>query len=143
VLTAADNRFLAAFENGSLPPESFDHEGHVRAAWCCLDAYGHRDGRERFVTALRRFVRIHGAEAKYHDTVTRAFLDLIAIHAPECEDWATFRRRHGQVVDDGMGLLLRHYSHEVLFSEAARAGYLAPDVEPFPMARPSPREGRR
>lgn len=132
MLDIADIRFLQAFEDGSLSPEAFDHEGHVYAAWCCLEEYGELGGRERFVTALRQFVRIHGAQDKYHDTITRAFLDVIAAHAGESEDWATFRRRNPAILDDGMGLLLKHYSHDVLFSDAARSGYVEPDLLPFP-----------
>ena len=132
MLSVADVRFLEAFEDGSLPPEEFDHEGHVHAAWCCLEEYGGAGGRERFVTALRQFVRIHGAEDKYHDTITRAFPDVIAVHAASSSDWATFRRRNPAIIDDGMGLLLKHYSHDVLFSDAARSIYVEPDILPFP-----------
>ena len=132
MLSVADIRLLQAFEDGSLPPEEFDHEGHVHAAWCCLEEYGGTRGRERFVNALRQFVRIHGAEDKYHDTITRAFLDVIAVHAAGSSDWATFRRRNPAIIDDGMGLLLKHYSHDVLFSDAARSVYIEPDILPFP-----------
>lgn len=134
MLDIADIRFLEEFENGTLCPEDFDHEGHVHAAWCCLEEYGDLGGRERFVTALRQFVRIHGAEDKYHDTITRAFLDVIAIHASDSKDWTTFRRRNPAIIDNGMGLLLKHYSHDVLFSDAARTGYVGPDLLPFPAA---------
>ena len=132
MLSVADIRLLQAFEDGSLPPEEFDHEGHVHAAWCCLEEYGGARGRERFVNALRQFVRSHGAEDKYHDTITRAFLDVIAVHAAGSSDWATFRRRNPAIIDDGMGLLLKHYSHDVLFSDAARSVYIEPDILPFP-----------
>ncbi len=124
--------FLDAFEEGSLSPDDFDHEAHVYAAWCCLMRYGDPEGRERFVSALKRFVRLHGADDKYHETMTRAFLDLIASLVESGTGWSMFRKRHGHLIDDGLNQLLRHYSGARLFSDTARNAFLPPDLTPLP-----------
>ena len=132
MLESGDFGLLESFEDGSLPEEDFDHERHVHAAWCCLQQYGQRDGRERFVAALRRFVVVHGAAGKYHETITRAFLDLIASRISPAVEWESFRNANRRIVEDGMSLLLRHYSREVLFSDRARKYFVEPDITPFP-----------
>lgn len=134
MLESGDRGLLKSFEDGSLPEADFDHERHVHAAWCCLQRYGQLDGRERFVAALRRFVAIHGAADKYHETITRAFLELIASRLSTAADWQTFRNGNRLIVEDGMSLLLRHYSSEVLFSDMARRDFVEPDITPFPGA---------
>lgn len=126
--------FLDAFEEGSLSPDNFDHEAHVYAAWCCLMRYGDPAGRDRFVAALKRFVRLHGAADKYHETMTRAFLELIASLVESNTGWSTFRNRHGHLIDDGLDPLLRHYSRARLFSDTARNEFLPPDLAPLPDA---------
>lgn len=124
--------YLEAFERGTIPPEGFDHAAHVYAAWCCLGRYGEKAGQERFVAALRRFVRLHNAEPKYHETITRALLGLIAGRATPDGGWESFRRDNEDLLEDGLGLLLRHYSEALLFSDTARTEFVEPDRRPLP-----------
>jgi len=131
-LKKSEERFLEAFEDGSLPAENFDHQAHVYAAWCALRRYGDPAGRERFVAALRRFVDIHGAQSKYHETITRAFLQIIADRSRDTAGWQTFRRSHATLVEHGMEELLKHYSRDLLFSDEARTGFVDPDLRPLP-----------
>ncbi len=126
--------FLEAFENGTLKPEEFDHEGHVYAAWCCLRRYGDHAGRDRFVGALKRFVKRHGAEHKYHETMTRAFLDLISSRREKGSDWKVFRQANEGLIERGLDQLLLHYSEGRLFSDRARREFLPPDRAPLPAA---------
>lgn len=143
-LKKSEARFLDAFEDGSLPEENFDHKAHVYAAWCALRRYGDPAGRERFVAALRRFVDIHGAQSKYHDTITRAFLQIIADRSRDTAGWQTFRRSHAALVGHGMEELLKHYSRDLLFSDEARTGFVDPDLHPLPGQnhRREPRAGK-
>jgi len=132
MLNSRDRTFLEAFENGSLAAEEFDHEGHVYAAWCCLRQYGDSQGREKFVAALKQFVDVHDAADKYHETMTRAFLHLIAGRDDGRSGWPAFRRRHRVLIEEGLEEVLRHYSRERLFSERARRRFVDPDRRPFP-----------
>jgi hypothetical protein len=132
ILETGDLGLLRSFEDASLPEEDFDHEKHVHAAWCFLQQYGLQNGREKFIAALRRFVFTHGAADKYHETITRAFLDLIASRVSTRADWQSFRSGNRIIIEDGMSLLLRHYSSQVLFSDRARKAFVEPDIIPFP-----------
>ena len=44
------------------------------------------------------------------------------------------RRLVDVAYEDGMSLLLCHYSSEVLFSDMARRDFVEPDITPFPGA---------
>lgn len=131
-LTAEETDFLRAFEDGSLPVDEFDHEAHVHAAWCCLDRYGRQEGTRRFRTALMRLVRLHGAEDKYHETMTTAFLELIEHRRRKDADWPSFRRQNRELLDRGLDVLLSFYSRERLFSDQARQTFIGPDRGDLP-----------
>ena len=136
-----ENAFLEAFENGTLEPEEFDHEGHVYAAWCCLRRYGDPAGRDRFAGALKRFVKRHGAGHKYHETMTRAFLDLISNRRQGGSDWEAFRQENDGLIERGLEQLLLHYSEDRLFSDRARRQFLPPDRAPLPAAMGAAKTG--
>ena len=72
-----DEEFLAALEGGALPAGAFDHAAHVRAAYLYLKGRGFIDGMAAFRANLLRFAERHGATAKYHETITMAFLAVI------------------------------------------------------------------
>jgi hypothetical protein len=72
------------------------------------------------------------APQKYHHTVSRAWVEIVAHHAgadPDCADFAVFAARHQALLDKR--LLSRHYRSSTLASAAARRGWVAPDL-PFP-----------
>jgi hypothetical protein len=47
-----------------------------------------------------------------------------------CRSADEFIERNPKLLDSG--IMLSHYSCEVLFSSAARAAFVVPDVEPIP-----------
>lgn len=125
-----DDAFLEAFETGTLPKEDFPHGAHLRLAWICLRRDGLEHGSVRVIAGIQAFARLHGATGLYHETVTRAWLALIA--AAGVEEPATFDaflaghpELRGRALD-------RHYAPETLASGAARARFLPPDREPLP-----------
>jgi len=120
-----DEDFLAALENGSLPPDQFDHSAHVRAAWLCLRREGFAGGMARFRAALHAFATRHNAPEKYHETVTVASLALIheRLHgASDGEDWSGFAARNADLFR--RDILQRYYRPETLASPKARAVFV-------------------
>ena len=118
---------IEAFERFDVDAESFDHEAHIAIAWRYLDRYESELARQKFVAALRALTDHLGVPDKYHETITRFYLDLI-----------DERRRStgGNTVEEFLaenpdlrdpGLIARHYSDERLRSPIARTEYLAPD----------------
>jgi hypothetical protein len=125
-----DDAFLAHFEAGSL--HSFGHRDHLRVAF----AYARRGGVDHAVDHARRGLRhiaaAYGEPERYHDTLTTAWARVIAHHALSHADggFDAFVAAHPRLLD--RELLLAHYSRERLFSRAARAQFVEPDLAPLP-----------
>jgi hypothetical protein len=125
-----DDAFLAGFEAGRL--DSFTHRDHLRMAF----AYARRGGIEHAIAGARRglrhFTAAHGEPERYHDTLTTAWARVIAHHALAGDDrcFEDFVAAHPRLLD--RELLLAHYSRERLFSDAARARFVEPDLLALP-----------
>jgi hypothetical protein len=73
------------------------------------------------------------APQKYHHTVSRAWVEVVAHHVdadPDCADFGTFAARHPALLDKR--LLTRHYRSSTLAAAPARRGWVEPDLLPFP-----------
>ncbi len=74
-----------------------------------------------------------GRPEGYHETLTRFWLLRIAramAETPSAEDGEALLEAHPDL--GNKRLCLRHYRQETLESDAARQGWVAPDVEPIP-----------
>jgi hypothetical protein len=125
-----DETFLARFEATSL--RAFGHRDHLRVAF----AYARRGGIEHAVAraraGLRGLAAAHGDPGHYHETLTTAWARVVAHHAVEHHDggFDAFLAAHPHLLD--RELLLVHYSRERLFSPAARARFVEPDLTALP-----------
>jgi hypothetical protein len=124
-----DDAFLHRFETGRL--HSFDHRDHLRVAF----AYARRGGVEHAVDrarhGLRHIAAAHGEPERYHETLTTAWVRVVAHHARGHErGFDDFLAAHPQLLR--RDLLLEHYSRERLFSAAARSRFVAPDLLALP-----------
>jgi len=125
-----DETFLRRFEAASLG--SFGHRDHLRVAF----AYARRGGVDHAVArareGLRRFAAAHGEPGRYHETLTTAWARVVghyALGAPE-NSFEAFLAAHPRLLE--RDLLCAHYSRERLFSEAARAAFVEPDLLALP-----------
>ena len=124
----SDEEFLAAFANCELPLSSFRHGDHLRLAWIQL----HRKTLEEALSAVRegiqKYAAHHGQSRLYHETITAAWVRLLATHHE-----ATFEEFIASNVHRlNPGLLHRFWSPEMLQSEAARLTWVAPDRKALP-----------
>jgi hypothetical protein len=125
-----DDAFLARFETGTL--ESFGHRDHLRVAF----AYARRGGIDHAVDRARRGLRhitaAHGEPERYHETLTTAWARVVAHHALAAGDdgFDDFLAAHPQLLR--RDLLLGHYTRDRLFSSAARARFVEPDLLSLP-----------
>jgi hypothetical protein len=110
----------------------FGHREHLELAWNYLALYPVDEAAEVMPAAIRHVARLHGAEDKYHDTITRAWLHFVAVHVQRwgAEDFDGFIERNPDLLD--RKLTEHFYSRELLFSEPARAGWTVPDLRPLP-----------
>jgi hypothetical protein len=133
-LPADDLLFRARVESGELPPAEFDHRAHLRLAFVYLAVGDAETAHARMRATLLRFLERHGIDAaKYHETITRAWILAVRhfmVQAPGCASAAEFLDRNPILLDPKV--MLSHYSAEVLFSPSARQGFVPPDREPIP-----------
>ena len=118
-----DDEFLHAFEDTTLEP--FHHRDHLRVTWLYLREYGEAGTRERLGPAILRYADARGGAAKYHETITRAWISLVA--AALAENFEAMLAEHPHLLDKN--LLSRYYSPEVLKSAEARERWVEPDRE--------------
>jgi len=126
-----DDELLRAFESGEL--EEFPHESHVRVAWCYLQREPILDALASFRRALRRFAAGKGKADRYHETITVAYMLLIAdrLFSSRGLSWEEFAARHPDLLQRQPSLLTRYYSEAVLASSRAREVFILPgDAEP-------------
>lgn len=130
----ADREFLRAFEARRVEPAMFDHPAHVRLAYCYLCSHPPELAAERMRDALRAFLHHLGAgEGKFHETITRAWILAVAHFMekpPPHQSAADFMAANPELLDSK--IMLTHYSAELLFSAAARATFVPPDIQAIP-----------
>ena len=110
----------------------FGHRQHVQLTWLAVRRYGMPAAIRLVSDGIRRTARYAGAPQKYHETISRAWVELVAHHtthdpAPDFDEFAT----HNPALLDKR-LLTRFYRSTTLASPEARAGWVAPDLSPFP-----------
>jgi hypothetical protein len=69
---------IAAFERGSVDPAAFPHAAHVRLGFEMLGRYDFGEAVSRFSRGLRLLANKAGKPQLYHETITVAFLAIIA-----------------------------------------------------------------
>src|SRR5687768_7471972 len=123
-----DEALLAAFEAGTIPPAEFHHRDHVRVAWSLVRSCPPVEALTRLSLGLRRLAHAAGKPERYHETITWAFLALVAerLGAPN-EGWSEFESRNADLLVWSPSILERYYSPERLGSEKARRWFVLPD----------------
>jgi hypothetical protein len=129
-VTLTGKELLARFVDTTLPAGQFHHEQHVQVAWLFVRAHGMPAALGEFTTAIKRFAAAKGANGLYHETITWAFLLLIAERQARTNTttWEEFAARHPDLLVWKPSILNRYYSKELLTSELARRTFLLPDL---------------
>jgi hypothetical protein len=110
----------------------FGHREHIELAWSYLRLYPIAGAAEVMGAAIRRVARLHGAEGKYHESITHAWLHFVAVHIQRwgADSFDGFLERNPELLDTA--LIQHFYSCELILSERARASRVAPDLRPLP-----------
>ncbi|HWC87668.1 MAG TPA: hypothetical protein VG388_14105 [Solirubrobacteraceae bacterium] len=110
----------------------FAHREHLELAWSYLRLYPMDEARAVMAAAIRDLARRHGAENKYHETMTGAWVHLVAVHSQRwgADSFDTFLERNPDLLDSK--LIQHFYSRELILSQRARAAWTAPDLHPLP-----------
>ncbi len=110
----------------------FAHREHLELAWSYLRKYPVDEAAEVMATGIRHIARRHGDEAKYHETMTRAWLHLVAVHMQrwEADSFEEFLKRNPALLDTD--LIQHFYSRELIGGDLARASWRPPDLRRLP-----------
>ncbi|HTR54022.1 MAG TPA: hypothetical protein VMJ10_25185 [Kofleriaceae bacterium] len=125
-----DHELETSIDSLALAPAGFTHREHVQLAFAVLAAQpDFAAAAVRYRALLRRFAEAHGAAAKYHETITWAYLALIAerMHGREYASSAQLIADHPDLLDHRGGALARCYDiGELIASPLARAVFVLP-----------------
>jgi hypothetical protein len=119
-----DQEFIDAFTAGQLAPAGFDHRAHLRAAFLLLRSRPFLEACMAMRDGLQALAGKLGKPDLYHETVTLAFMALVAQRMP-AGDWESFVAQHAELCE--RGLLDSYYSPALLASAAARKTFAMPD----------------
>jgi hypothetical protein len=114
------------------PDGHFGHRQHINLAFHAARQYGMPAAVETVCGWLRQLTGYTRAPQKYHQTVSRAWVELVAHHVaadPGCANFAVFAARHPALLDKR--LLARHYRSSTLAAAEARYDWVEPDLQPF------------
>lgn len=127
---AADCPELARFVRGEIPAAAFPHREHVRMAFEMLKRHDFPETVLHYSRALRAMAEKAGKPQAFHQTVTIAFLSLIAerMERDGAADFAAFARANSDLIEKSV--LARWYRPERLASAAARRTFLLPEPAP-------------
>ena len=138
----ADCPELGRFVRGEIPASEFPHREHLRMAFEMLRRHDFAESVLHYSRALRTMTEKAGKPEAFHQTVTIAFLALIAerMESSSSGDFAAFVRANPDL--DEKSVLARWYRPERLGSAAARRTFLLPEPAPTDSAQSGQRGER-
>ena len=118
---------LQRFVRGELEASQFPHWEHVRMGFEMLRRHDFAETVFHFSSTLRTMAARAGKPQAFHQTVTIAFLSLIAerIDSGDYADFDSFARANADLLDKSA--LSRWYPSERLATDAARRTFLLPE----------------
>ena len=118
---------LNAFLGGKIDGRDFRHADHVRVGFELLCRHTFPDALAAYSAALKGIAKRGGNPGAYHETITVAFLSLIAEHhaAGGYADFDAFIGDNPQLLDKS--ILERWYAPERLLSDVARKTFVMPN----------------
>jgi hypothetical protein len=112
--------------------DRFAHRQHVHLTYLAVRRYGTATAIDLVSNGIQDVARYANAPQKYNATVSRAWVELVGHHADHCDaaDFDTFAASNPALLEKR--LLTRFYRPATLACTAARTGWVAPDLAPFP-----------
>jgi hypothetical protein len=138
----ADAELAAIWPEITGPSGQFRHRQHIHLAFLAVRRYGMPEATARICAWIQGIAAYQRAPQKYHHTVSRAWVEIVAHHVdadPDCADFGAFAARHPALLDKR--LLTRHYRSSTLAAAPARSGWVEPDLLPFPWLPQGPLAG--
>jgi hypothetical protein len=128
----------ARFAALTLPKEEWTHAAHLTVGAWHVDRYGPAEALLLLRSGIRRLNESHGnvntATSGYHETITAAYVTLLAAYLDACPPGLPLSARVEQLLASplaGRDMLFTFYSRECLLSVDARARWVEPDLAPL------------
>jgi hypothetical protein len=125
------------FDACALPRPEWTHAAHLAVGLWHVCRYGRDGALTRLRTGITRLNESNGvansATGGYHETVTRAYVELLAAFAARDPNRTVVERVTALLADPlaDRNALLRFYSRQRLESSEARLDWVEPDVAPL------------
>ena len=118
---------LGRFVRGDVDPARFPHRDHVRIAFEMLSRHDFPETVLHYSRALRTMAEKAGRPQAFHQTITIAFLSVIAerMDGGGAADFAAFAQANPDLLEKSV--LRRWYRPEQLASEIARRTFVLPE----------------
>lgn len=132
-----DATLLAAFEARTLPFVEWRHATHIRVAHCYLTRHPFDEAVRRMRAGIQAYNQANavpeGPLMGYHETITQAWLQIVAVTIREQGAGADSADFLAQQPHLGHRTLLRcFYSKARIMSPEAKGGFVQPDLAPLP-----------
>jgi hypothetical protein len=110
----------------------FGHREHIHLTWLAVRTYGTARATDVVSDGIQRTARYEGVPQKYNATVSRAWVELVGHHVSRSStaEFDDFINENPALLEKK--LLTRFYRSATLAGDAARRGWLEPDLAPFP-----------
>lgn len=117
---------LDAFETDRLDPAHFPHRAHIQVSYELLERHSFPEALLHLARGLRRLAMKAGRPEVYHETITAAFLALIAERrlCGSYAHWDDFAAKNQDLMRKD--LLENYYEPAVLRSTIARRTFVLP-----------------
>lgn len=129
-ITSIEDELVQAFDDLTLEPAKFTHRAHLSVAWRYLQRHGLAVGAVKFREQLLRYIESVGAQGKYHETITWAYMVLLneelSLGTDRCETFDEVVARRPDLLDHRNGAIAACYSREELDRPEARRTFLLP-----------------
>lgn len=129
---------VAAFRARTLTHAEWTHAAHVSVGAWYVHEHGTAEGLVRLREEIRRLNDAHGtvssATSGYHETITAAFVRLLAEGLASFTGEVPLERRIEALLAGPLGssrVLLSFWSKDLLTSPRARAEWVEPDLAPL------------
>lgn len=131
---------VRAFSDHSLPMAEWTHQAHLATGTWYASRFTRAEALDRLRIGIRTYNVAQGGAntdtSGYHETITRAWVELLAQWCELHPDLSTDERVVKLLASPlaAPDVLLRFYSRERLFSTEARAAWVEPDLAPLHLA---------
>jgi len=143
--TAELDDLVSSFRLRTLPKSAWTHRSHLAVGMWHVRRYGPAEALSKLRTGIRCLNDSHGTPNTdrhgYHETMTRAYVALIADFLSSCPENGTPADCVQALLTSplaGRDVLLDYYSKDRLMSVAARRRWLEPDRRTLRFPPPAP-----